>query len=229
MNYLIRMIICVIPLIALSTTKTVAINPDGVQFQDFYQSISTDMEGNFKEPNLPLTKNMIQNKELIPLVPYFKNQDNLSKLLKNGFLVVPERKYDTFSKAYIDSIKEMPSYITADFFLHYFHVFFDHTLMEIEENYLYEDLLDLIVSMQAYLEKMEGASQRGPGYILALDYLTIAGSCLDPEYKTAVSDEVSAELRLIAEKREFSLSPLLRYYEDYSQYKPRGHYTKSSK
>jgi len=43
----------------------------------------------------------------------------------------------------------------------------------------------------------------------------------------AVSDDVSAELALIEKHAGFAKSPLFNYKEDYSQYVPRGHYTRS--
>ncbi|MFO7898757.1 MAG: DUF3160 domain-containing protein [Planctomycetota bacterium] len=45
----------------------------------------------------------------------------------------------------------------------------------------------------------------------------------------AVAEEVTAELELIAAHKGFARSPLFRYQEDYSQYVPRGHYTRSEK
>lgn len=44
-----------------------------------------------------------------------------------------------------------------------------------------------------------------------------------------VRDVVNEELALIEEHEEFSSSPLFVYKEDYSQYVPRGHYTRSEK
>lgn len=44
-----------------------------------------------------------------------------------------------------------------------------------------------------------------------------------------VDKEVRAELALIAAHKGFSKSPLFTYMEDYSQYVPRGHYTRSKK
>ncbi|OYT27459.1 MAG: dTDP-glucose 4,6-dehydratase [Candidatus Altiarchaeales archaeon ex4484_96] len=44
-----------------------------------------------------------------------------------------------------------------------------------------------------------------------------------------VEDEVQAELALIDAHEGFNPSPLYIYCEDYSQYKPRGHYTRSEK
>jgi len=47
-----------------------------------------------------------------------------------------------------------------------------------------------------------------------------------PEF---VKEEVEAELALIESHEGFGLSPIFRYKEDYSQYIPRGHYTRSEK
>ena len=47
-----------------------------------------------------------------------------------------------------------------------------------------------------------------------------------PEF---VKEEVEAELALIEAHEGFGLSPIFRYKEDYSQYVPRGHYTRSEK
>ena len=47
-----------------------------------------------------------------------------------------------------------------------------------------------------------------------------------PDFVTA---EVEAELALIEAHAGFEMSPIFRYAEDYSQYVPRGHYTRSEK
>jgi hypothetical protein len=44
-----------------------------------------------------------------------------------------------------------------------------------------------------------------------------------------VKSEVEAELSLIEKHESFSVSPIFSYQEDYSQYVPRGHYTRSEK
>ena len=46
---------------------------------------------------------------------------------------------------------------------------------------------------------------------------------------SVVRDEVEKELALIEAHQGFSLSPVFHYEEDYSQYVPRGHYTRSEK
>lgn len=49
------------------------------------------------------------------------------------------------------------------------------------------------------------------------------------ETPRVVGREVREELRLIEEHKGFAPSPIFRYREDYSQYVPRGHYTRSEK
>lgn len=44
-----------------------------------------------------------------------------------------------------------------------------------------------------------------------------------------IADDVRAELALIGAHKGFEVSPLFTYQEDYSQYVPRGHYTRSAK
>ena len=49
------------------------------------------------------------------------------------------------------------------------------------------------------------------------------------EVPAFVKEDVEAELALIEAHQGFELSPIFRYQEDYSQYVPRGHYTRSEK
>ena len=49
------------------------------------------------------------------------------------------------------------------------------------------------------------------------------------EISKFVKKEVEAELALIEAHQGFELSPIFKYQEDYSQYAPRGHYTRSEK
>ena len=49
------------------------------------------------------------------------------------------------------------------------------------------------------------------------------------EVPVFIKEDVKAELALIEAHQGFELSPIFRYQEDYSQYVPRGHYTRSEK
>jgi RNA polymerase sigma factor (sigma-70 family) len=49
------------------------------------------------------------------------------------------------------------------------------------------------------------------------------------ELAADIRDEVAAELALMGKHEGFAKSPIFKYKEDYSQYVPRGHYTRSEK
>jgi hypothetical protein len=63
------------------------------------------------------------------------------------------------------------------------------------------------------------------------DSLFPAGSVKQYQFEVPafVKQEVEAEIALIYSHNGFALSPIFRYEEDYSQYIPRGHYTRSEK
>ncbi len=62
-----------------------------------------------------------------------------------------------------------------------------------------------------------------------LDYLLVASRLLNPEKKSdpLPDGQYQEEMELIMAAGGFDLSPIFQYEEDYSQYKPRGHYTRS--
>ena len=57
---------------------------------------------------------------------------------------------------------------------------------------------------------------------------TLGEGLLEP-HATELRKNVAAELALIEKHEGFAVSPLFQYKEDYSQYVPRGHYTRSEK
>ena len=228
----------------------------------------------------------------------------LGLLTKNGFVAIttPEdiaesevflmsaRRYaspkDDFV-AYYETIKDkdLPIFITADSLLHYYHIFFDTTLMKIERDLFYDDvwqmskefLADAVEQYNASSGDLKEAARRN------VAYFSVALSVLQPKTSQIVSDKtleeeyckgypadmcemmiegvqasygdkasfkyfsqeeaskysfdlpafakglVQEELRLIDKHEGWEYSPIFIYKEDYSQYVPRGHYTKSEK
>jgi len=71
--------------------------------------------------------------------------------------------------------------------------------------------------------KLQEAARRN------LAFFSVASVLLDPGTPIAaeVADDVNAELNLIAAHQGFAESPIFGYKEDYSQYVPRGHYTRN--
>ena len=231
--------------------------------------------------------------------------EGLSLLKKNGFVVIPtpfpiaEREVFLESSrqmatpgddfvAYYKSMGEidLPIFITADSLLHYYHIFFDTTLMKLERDLFYKDIWVisknlLAESLQEYFDTdgdLKEAAKRNIAYLsVALELLKpkinqimseetlreeycIPG--IDPEYcemmisgikeyygdnasykyfsptefdqysfevPEAVKSLVEKEIELIEKHQGWEYSPIFIYQEDYSQYIPRGHYTKSEK
>ena len=88
------------------------------------------------------------------------------------------------------------------------------------------------------LQAVAAAKKVGPDQLLWQPKLladALAGYCKAHPADTGagksipklVEADVQAELKLIAEHKGFAKSPLFGYKEDYSQYVPRGHYTRS--
>lgn len=126
---------------------------------------------------------------------------------------------------------EIPIFITSDTLLHLYHVQFDESLKEVEETEFFDDikaLTDVLLQQAqsgyaAAEDNLKEASKRN------VAFLSVAARVLDETADTPelVADTVNAELALIADHGGYFESPLFIYQEDYSQYVPRGHYTRS--
>jgi len=127
--------------------------------------------------------------------------------------------------------REVPIFVTSDTLLHLYHIQFDETLKEIEEREFYGDIRDLteallnraMVQYEQYTADLKEAARRN------VAYLAVANKLIDPnaQVPSLVADLVSGELAKINAHGGFADSDIFIYKEDYSQYIPRGHYTRS--
>lgn len=166
----------------------------------------------------------------------------LKLLTANGFVVTPEQMPEFFM-LYETNRYEIPNFVTSDAMLHNYHLFFSHLLKKLETEYLMPELKALNAgmmqeSMKQY-EELKGTPWENAA-LRNLAFFTVGSSLLDPttNVPSAVQDVVSKELALIAEHDEIAISPVMsmkhtggnileNLKEDYTQYIPRGHYTKS--
>ncbi len=153
-------------------------------------------------------------------------------LIRNGFLVSPSpyrEMYDIYNQAKND---QLPIFVTVDALLHTYHELFDYILRTIETKQLIGDIESLskalLESSQTQMSeaadpRVRSAAQKN------VAYFTIATKLLDPSFPVPaeVTDMVNAEIELIQNHEQLTLSPLFGYMEDYTQYLPRGHYTLS--
>ncbi len=181
---------------------------------------------------LPLSASEISNWDLTDKLGLSDEAKNM--LLNNGFVVLGEGRWGHYTDQPVSAYKAiewMPTYITVDSMLHVYHIFYDNLLSSIEEKYLYGDLLSMTKKLLEANEKLystsSGAVKEAARQNVA--FFSVAMKLLDPNFNPPdyVSQEVSQELSLIEKHAGFAVSPIFKYKEDYSQYLPRGHYTRS--
>jgi len=200
-------------------------------FTSFYnkENISFNASSSYK---LPVSLDEIVNKDVVKLLGLSDEQINF--LEKHGFVIIKYGKYDDFSDMYEEIWKKgIPVFVTADTFLHLYHMNFNEILKEIEESELYDSLISISRAMfekskddyMKYDGILKEASRRNVAYFGVA--LSLLGDNISiPEY---VKEEVEREVANIHEHHGFQKSAIFHYYEDYSQYVPRGHYTQSEK
>ena len=157
------------------------------------------------------------------------------RLNELGFAVVPNRHGTSLSRMYrLWQHQHLPVVVTSDAALHTCHLHFDWYQRFLEIAYLRDDLVNLTdalsTKMMAYHDETrdgnvkEAALANAATFIIGKRLLTGADAADAPE---PWKQRIESELKLIREARGFARSPLFGTIEDYSQYKPRGHYSRS--
>jgi hypothetical protein len=162
-------------------------------------------------------------------------------LVKNGFVAL---KWGTpwGSQDMVEAYERLlslniPIFITSDSLLHFYHIQFDETLREIEETKFADEMAFVCNAMMEALisERFQAKGEVGSEFTdatkKAAAYFAVALKCFNPAAKIpdSISGAVDKEIALIEAHTGFADSPVFNYKEDYSQYVPRGHYTRSEK
>jgi hypothetical protein len=133
----------------------------------------------------------------------------------------------------------VPVYISTDLLLHVYHLLFDHALQEMEQAQFRPMLAELTAKLYDRSKQDYEAATDGLIKMAALKnqaYFAVAGELLKNKEQSPLADEVlsadakkfvNAELALINGAKGIAGSPLFDVREDYSQFRPRGHYTRS--
>lgn len=157
------------------------------------------------------------------------------RIARNGFAVSPgETKefYELYERARYDYV---PIFVTSDSLLHVYHLLFDKTLRRAETGFFIPMLTQLDWAMLqtsvAQYEELRGtpwaeAARRNAAYF------AVPVKLLNPDWPVpeGLRDLVDPELEQIAAHSAIAPSTIFPAYplgEDWSQYVPRGHYTKS--
>lgn len=163
-----------------------------------------------------------------PLTTFKAQRDFLSQ---NGFVVSPTDTKQFYELYEGTRYANVPVFVTTDSSLHIFHLVFDKMLRDLERQKLLPNLKKLNALLVSGAEKQVAAAKGTPlefDTLSVLAYLAVAQKLADPQAKVpaVVSAKVAAELELIAAHKGISRSSLFGFDEDYSQYIPRGHYTR---
>lgn len=157
-------------------------------------------------------------------------------LKKFGFVVSERLSNDSFGEAFLEIYgRDQPVFVSADAVLHAWHRSFDTSLAETEGTMLAPRLLGVLTAMQDAIALV--GADLGPDAELSpsLDdadvLLSVACALLDggsPTSHRGQDARVAGLLKAVAAEQTMHVLLFGRgRLEDFSQYKPRGHYTQS--
>ena len=173
---------------------------------------------------MPYPINMDAIEEIYPLDAAAKE-----KLFGNGFVVLKDHEHGNISDCYwgLFGRSDVSVFITTDALLHIFHVVHDDMLKEIEKEHLYNSTELLMQSMQkkstgeyrntsSDLTHVKEAARRN------VVFATVACKLLNETYPVPeyAEENVTEYVQKILDHNTTEFYP----GDDYTQYKPRGHY-----
>ncbi len=206
-----------------------------------FQPVSVNLPAKFNggDYSLPLDLSQVQFASELQL-----SAAQSQLLAQNGFVVQSPKtgEFNEFYQIYETSRYGLrPVFVTTDSIYHVYHLIFDKMLRDLERDSFIGSLGSLTSSMlgssYAQYQALKGSPLEEPAR-RNLAYFAVAAQLLglpDPA-PAEVADLVNAELALINGAGGTQVSPIWdradlpedkKLIEDYSQYIPRGHYTRS--
>ena len=160
-------------------------------------------------------------------------EEEITLLEQNGFVVRPQNEFNQIYEI-LEENKDngFPNFITTDSVLHAFHILYDLALRE-AEHYSFWDLLGNLTnslledSYEMYYTAPEGiwkdAALRNIAYFTVPAYLMDNSAIIGSE----VASIVNYTLELVEGHAVITDNWFMEYEEDFTQFVPRGHYTRS--
>ncbi len=237
-----------IGLINIPAASTSASDNPKYAMASYYSSEELIINTSVSQYDLPLDLTSITNINNI-YSRFYLNEEQKNLLSGNGFVVIDHGFENDIIQPYKEmKLADIPIFVTSDTLLHLYHIQFDEILKGIEEREFFGKILDLskalfdksIEDYHNYIDSdLKEAARRNIAYLgvgLSLLQTPTEGyngsediQTVDFSIPSYVNDEVEGEVAFIESQDGFHDSPLFIYREDYSQYKPRGHYTQSEK
>ena len=155
-------------------------------------------------------------------------------LAKNGFVVVPTNEEQLFYIYERNEYLKIPSFITTDSVLQVYHLFFDYSLRKLEEQKL-TPILEQLTSNMLTASINQYKQIKNPivkeAALKNVAYFTVAQKILGKQLSSKIPEKAkelaAKEFALISREESFTDSCIFPYKIDYSQFTPRGHYTKN--
>ena len=163
--------------------------------------------------------------------------DLILKIEDSGFAVATQSQYKQIHEILeLNDNERIPSFVSSDAVLHAFHVLYDLALREVEVYSFWDLLGNLTASMLdssygQYSAALEGrwkeAALRNMMFFAVALKLIDSNYVIPPAFPAEVGTEVTNVLTLIDAHNEMTDEWFQEYREDFTQFVPRGHYTRS--
>jgi len=219
------------------TSNPVAVGEIALGFGGSYQEPAVKLPASFADGPLTLPVDL---NEVNYLSTSTLSAAQLDLLSTNGFVVRPQ-DYEEFSDFYERyEYSEQPLFVTVDSVLHVYHLLFDKLLRDLEDEKFFAHLEQITTALAAAARneweslrntELEESARHVWAYFAVAEQLLLEDP---PAVADEIKDLVEPELVLIGQHAGFSVSPVMTmdaaegYREDYSQYVPRGHYTRTA-
>ncbi|HQE93821.1 MAG TPA: DUF3160 domain-containing protein [Anaerolineae bacterium] len=162
--------------------------------------------------------------------------DQLARLARDGVVASPGLQEQEFFTVYEKArYANVPIFVTSDSLLHVYHLMFDKTLRTAESEYFYPLLKALnsalIVEADAQYQQLRGTPWEDAA-LRTVAFIAVSGRLADPafpipDYAAELAEAEIGNVEAAAGLLPSPIFPGLAYGEDYTQYIPRGHYTRS--
>ncbi|MFL5806631.1 MAG: DUF3160 domain-containing protein [Roseiflexaceae bacterium] len=216
-----------------------AVEPITATIPDSFKAAA---DGTFANFNMPKVQDagQVQAPEIAPdlsnvALSVILSPEQRELVAKNGFAVSPgttKEFYEVYERARYDYV---PVFVSSDSLLHVYHLLFDKALRRAETESFIPMLArldwELLNTSLAQYEELKGTPWNDAARRNAA-YFAVAVKLLDPDWPIpqGLRDLAEPDLASIAAHQglgESAIFPAYPFGEDWSQYVPRGHYTKS--
>jgi len=201
----------------MSTQTLLDIHPAGL----FSDQISPDWEAALYADSIILKYNL--------------SEDEINLINKHGFVVTKRLQRESIGGQLIDIFhKDLPVFISTDAILHAFHSSYDRILKDVELHVLIPELRNFLAVLHAQLPILIQKHQGNEHLMQSLRdidvYLTIPRKLMDPGIDPLMPENSTVINELLGYISDEQFRSINFFAEtprkiDFSQFKPRGHYT----